>query len=224
MGKSIVLCWDFTFCRHSCCGWGEDKKGSAGSGGFRGSDEDVRKTNTVMFCCSCLCGSNLIFFGIPLGQVSCFIRCGRFSNLVPQNQVSGSPFYTHTTLSSIHATFNHGICIGQKIICASSCSISSQRFNCVFFFLQTNGAFMGAINSSDPMFPLPLELRDTLKLDYDHPMSPYDKRSPLLLEYAQGLKALHVPEKLTLGEASSLMSIWKNENVLVGGKLFHFSI
>ena len=69
------------------------------------------------------------------------------------------------------------------------------------------------------MFPLPLELRDSLKLDYDRPMSPYDKRSPLLLEYAQGLKALPVPEKLTIEEASSLMSIWKNENVLVGGKL-----
>ena len=72
------------------------------------------------------------------------------------------------------------------------------------------------------MFPLPLELRDTLGLDYDHPMSPYDKRSPLLLEYAQGLKPLPVPEKLTLKEASSLMSIWKSENVMVGGKLFHF--
>ena len=80
---------------------------------------------------------------------------------------------------------------------------------------------MGAINSSDPMFPLPLELRDTLELDYDRPMSPYDKRSPFILEYAQGLKALPVPEKLTLEEASSLMSIWKHENVLVGGKLFH---
>ena len=79
---------------------------------------------------------------------------------------------------------------------------------------------MGAITSSDTMFTLPLELRDTLKLDYDHPMSPYDKRSPVLLEYAQGLKALPVPEKLTLEEATSLMSIWKNENVLVGGKLF----
>ena len=95
---------------------------------------------------------------------------------------------------------------------------------CVFFFSfwQTKGAFIGAINCSDPMFPLPLELRDTLRLDYDHPMSPYDKRSPLLLEYAQGLKPLPVPEKLTLKEASSLMSIWKSENVMVGGKLFHF--
>lgn len=79
---------------------------------------------------------------------------------------------------------------------------------------------MGAINASDTMFTLPLELRDVLKLDYDHPMSPYDQRSSVLLEYAQGLKALHVPEKLTLEEATSLLSIWKSENVLVGGKLF----
>ena len=57
---------------------------------------------------------------------------------------------------------------------------------------------MGAINSSDPMFPVPLELRDILKLDYDHPMSPYDKRSPLLIEYTQGLKPLHIPEKFTI--------------------------
>ena len=83
---------------------------------------------------------------------------------------------------------------------------------------------MGAINSSDPMFTVPLELRDALKSDYDHPMSPYDKRSPVLLEYAQGLKALPVPEKLTLEEATSLMSIWKSENVMVGGKLFSFPI
>jgi len=75
---------------------------------------------------------------------------------------------------------------------------------------------MGAVNSSDPMFTVPLELRDALNLDYDHPMSPYDKRSPLLLEYAKGLKALLVPEKLTLEEASSLMSIWKSRHVLAG--------
>ena len=31
---------------------------------------------------------------------------------------------------------------------------------------------MGAsINTSDSMIPLPLDLRDNLKLDYDHPMS-----------------------------------------------------
>jgi len=78
------------------------------------------------------------------------------------------------------------------------------------------GAFVGAITSTDPMFTIPLELRDALKLDYDRPMSPYDKRSPVLLEYTQGLKALPVPEKLTLEEASSLMTVWKHANVLVG--------
>jgi len=92
----------------------------------------------------------------------------------------------------------------------------------IHYVFQARGAFMGAITSSDTMFTLPLELRDTLKLDYDHPMGPYDKRSPVLLDYAQGLKALPVPEKLTLEEATSLMSIWKSENVLVGGEFFMF--
>ena len=48
------------------------------------------------------------------------------------------------------------------------------------------------------MFPVPLELRVSRKLDYDYPMNPYDKRSPLLLEYTQGLKPLRVPEKFTI--------------------------
>ena len=104
-------------------------------------------------------------------------------------------------------------------------SLVSETNLCVtFLLLQAKGAFIGAINSSDPMFPVPLELRDSLKLDYDHPMSPYDKRSPLLLEYAQGLKPLHVPEKFTIEEASSLMSIWKNENVLFGGEPFQLPL
>ena len=106
----------------------------------------------------------------------------------------------------------------KDYLCALPAKVSSQEIN--VFFLQAKGAFVGAITSSDPMFSLPLELRDTLKLDYDHPMSPYDKRSPVLLEYAQGLKALPVPEKLTVNEASSLMAIWRNEDVLFGGKLF----
>ena len=109
--------------------------------------------------------------------------------------------------------------LAKDYLCVFLLSLVSEINLC--FFLQAKGAIMGAINSSDTMFTLPLELRDTLKLDYDHPMSPYDKRSPELLGYAQGLKALPVPEKLTLEEASSLMSIWKNENVLVGGKLYH---
>jgi len=53
-------------------------------------------------------------------------------------------------------------------------------------------------------------------LDYDHPMSPYDKRSAMLLEYAQGLKALPVSGILTLEKALSIMSIWRSVNVLVG--------
>ena len=61
-------------------------------------------------------------------------------------------------------------------------SLLSEINLCVtfFFFWYAKGAlkFMGAINSSDPMFPVPLEPQDSLKLDYDHPMSPYDKCTP----------------------------------------------
>lgn len=42
-------------------------------------------------------------------------------------------------------------------------------------------------------------------------MSPYDKRSKELLAYANGLKALPVPDKLTVAEASSLFEIWKDD-------------
>jgi small subunit ribosomal protein S29 len=42
-------------------------------------------------------------------------------------------------------------------------------------------------------------------------MSPYDKRSKELLAYADGLKALAVPDKLTVAEASSLFEIWKDD-------------
>ena len=62
---------------------------------------------------------------------------------------------------------------------------------CVTFFSfgtrkVLSSSCMGAINFSDPMFPVPLELRDSLKLDYDHSMSPYDKRVPLC--YSNTLK------------------------------------
>ena len=42
-------------------------------------------------------------------------------------------------------------------------------------------------------------------------MSPYNRRSEELLAYADGLKALPVPDKLTVAEASSLFEIWKDD-------------
>ena len=68
---------------------------------------------------------------------------------------------------------------------------------------------MGAITASETRYALPLELRDTLGLGYHHAVSPYNRRSEELLAYADGLKALPVPDKLTVAEASSLFEIWK---------------
>jgi chaperonin GroEL (HSP60 family) len=51
---------------------------------------------------------------------------GNATRVLTELRVSGSPFYIHTTVSFILTTFNHGIWIRQKIICASSCSVSSQ--------------------------------------------------------------------------------------------------
>ncbi|KAF8159956.1 mitochondrial ribosomal death-associated protein 3-domain-containing protein [Crassisporium funariophilum] len=76
------------------------------------------------------------------------------------------------------------------------------------------GAFVGAISCSDTNFPLPIELRDALGLEYDHPMSPYDKRFKPVFDYTEGLKAIKVPEKLSVQEAMSVFEIWKNEQAL----------
>lgn len=83
---------------------------------------------------------------------------------------------------------------------------------------QAKGAILGAITYSDTNYLLPIELRDALGMEYDHHMSPYDKRSRTLLEYTKGLRALRVPEKLTLREATSLFEVWKNDNALTSSK------
>ncbi|KAF5386123.1 hypothetical protein D9615_002174 [Tricholomella constricta] len=77
------------------------------------------------------------------------------------------------------------------------------------------GAFVGAITSSDTVYKLPLELRDALGLPHERFPTPYDKRSRALVEYTTGLKALHVPEQLSVTEAASLFEVWKDDKALV---------
>ncbi|KAG5642823.1 hypothetical protein DXG03_002082 [Asterophora parasitica] len=77
------------------------------------------------------------------------------------------------------------------------------------------GAFVGAVTSSDTVFKLPLELKDALGLPHEHFRTPYDKRSRTLIEYTSGLKALHVPEQLSVSEAASLFEVWKDDKALV---------
>ncbi|KAM6496503.1 mitochondrial carrier protein [Amanita muscaria] len=76
------------------------------------------------------------------------------------------------------------------------------------------GAVLCATTDSDPAYPVPLELREALQIPYEHPQSPYDKRSTALVDYANGLTPIPVPEQLTLDEAASLFEAWKEEHVM----------
>ncbi|KAK2459245.1 hypothetical protein APHAL10511_008722 [Amanita phalloides] len=76
------------------------------------------------------------------------------------------------------------------------------------------GAVLGAITYSDPAYALPLELREALGMAYDQATSGYDKRSKIMKEYTVGLRAICVPEQLSMAEAGSLFEVWKEEKVM----------
>lgn len=81
---------------------------------------------------------------------------------------------------------------------------------------------LGALSLSQTNYPLSLELRDALELhDTDpYPISPFLKRNKDLLEYAQGLKKLEVPEKLTHEEATGIFEMWKGKNAVGHSETF----
>ncbi|KAF9480354.1 hypothetical protein BDN70DRAFT_618401 [Pholiota conissans] len=85
------------------------------------------------------------------------------------------------------------------------------------------GAVLGAISASRTSHPIPLELRDALDLHTEeYPIaSPYDKRNKSLVEYADGLKAMPVPEKLTLEEAVGVFEVWKGQRVFGRSNFFY---
>ncbi|EIN09639.1 hypothetical protein PUNSTDRAFT_51852 [Punctularia strigosozonata HHB-11173 SS5] len=73
------------------------------------------------------------------------------------------------------------------------------------------GAVMGAISTEHTLFQLPVELREALGLPHDKPTGPYVKRSPEIVEYTRGLKALPVPDRLSVEEAASIFEVWKDD-------------
>ncbi|KAG6864016.1 hypothetical protein C0991_001083 [Blastosporella zonata] len=77
------------------------------------------------------------------------------------------------------------------------------------------GAFVGAISTSETIYKTPAVLKETLNLPDMHFWTPYDKRSRLLMEYAEGLKELKVPDELSVDEAASLFGVWYNDKALV---------
>lgn len=67
---------------------------------------------------------------------------------------------------------------------------------------------------------MPIELTEALGLPHHEPVGPYTKRSPELKQYAQGLRAVPVPGKLTVTEAASLFEVWMRDLAVPGGKFF----
>ncbi|KZT25215.1 hypothetical protein NEOLEDRAFT_1162888 [Neolentinus lepideus HHB14362 ss-1] len=76
------------------------------------------------------------------------------------------------------------------------------------------GAVLGAVSAKTTHFKLPIELRKSLGLPDETPASRYTKMSKTALEYAQGLEALPVPEKLQMDEAASLFEAWAKDKAL----------
>jgi small subunit ribosomal protein S29 len=67
---------------------------------------------------------------------------------------------------------------------------------------------------SNTTFPLPLELREALSLDYDRPYGSYVKRSSELVKYAHRLEKLTVPSSLTVPEAASVFDVWMKDRAV----------
>jgi small subunit ribosomal protein S29 len=88
--------------------------------------------------------------------------------------------------------------------------------------LQSRGAFLGAISSTNTNYVLPLVLREALGLPYDRPTGPYAKRSAALAEYGQGLRAFEVPPQLSVDEAAALFEVWSGDLALHTGECRFF--
>ena len=82
------------------------------------------------------------------------------------------------------------------------------------YYLQARGAVFGALSTGNTQFQLPIELREALGLPSDRPIGPYVKRSPPLVEYAQGLQNLPVPPSFSVNEAASIFEVWMQNNAL----------
>ena len=83
--------------------------------------------------------------------------------------------------------------------------------------MKARGAVVGALAPSLSQYPIPPELKQALQLESP---SPYTKLNPGMLEYAQGLEAMQVPESLEYSEATSIFEIWARDRALHTSKYF----
>ncbi|EJD07363.1 uncharacterized protein FOMMEDRAFT_16060 [Fomitiporia mediterranea MF3/22] len=74
------------------------------------------------------------------------------------------------------------------------------------------GAVLGAVSQSLTQYPFTPELQTALERDKS--IDPYTKLIPGMVEYAQGLKALRVPDKLEYAEAAAMFEIWMKDRAL----------
>lgn len=97
----------------------------------------------------------------------------------------------------------------------------------------TKGAFIGALTSSDPNFPIGLELLDMFEREENSAAGsvvvrkpivdePYVKRSSVLKGYLEGVDCVNVPNELSVKEAGSLFEVWMKQGVLASGELSFF--
>ena len=87
------------------------------------------------------------------------------------------------------------------------------RFTCVLrlfvltYHIQARGTVLGAISAANTTSSAPIELQESLKFS-DGSTSPYFRRSPELVSYAEGLTNISVPESLKVSEAASFFDVW----------------
>lgn len=79
--------------------------------------------------------------------------------------------------------------------------------------MQARGAVLGALSTANTTFSAPIELRESLKLSHGT-ASPYIKRSPELMSYAEGLTNIPVPEALRVPEAAALFDVWMKDKAI----------
>ncbi|EIM86567.1 uncharacterized protein STEHIDRAFT_147130 [Stereum hirsutum FP-91666 SS1] len=76
------------------------------------------------------------------------------------------------------------------------------------------GAFVGAISSTSNTYALTPEVRYALGFQQDLQPSPYIKVPEEVKIYTKGIKALDVPEKLSVSEAAALFEVWMKNKTL----------
>lgn len=82
--------------------------------------------------------------------------------------------------------------------------------------VQARGAILGAFSMANTTFGAPIELQESLVLNQET-ASPYIKRSPELLSYAEGLTNIPVPESLAVPEAASVFDVWMKDRAISRG-------